>query len=319
MSPIVIVGQPRSGSTLLTRIVNEANEAFILNDFYVLQKIDAAGLWGVLDAQSAAQIATWVFERIEIRATQESGKTLEQSIDLSTDGLEATRAVAAGPWADGLMWSDVLETVMMAAAKGAGRSRWGWNTPQDHFFFDKIFAAYPQARAAVLLRNPPAVLSSYKNVSGPWHEPRRYNPYAIGMAWRAACNSYDRWHAQEPDRVIFLRYEDLVENTQDSTARLAAHFDLSFGAFDIADFGRNTSHGGGQKQPVSPSELALCYRAIGPALADHGFAAAPEARWRLADMAEILRIGARSVGYLVGSVLTDADRRKRVFKLLGAR
>ena len=56
-TPVFVVGQPRSGSTILTRVLNDIPGLFIINDFYVLQKIDSNGLWKQLTCEQAHMIA----------------------------------------------------------------------------------------------------------------------------------------------------------------------------------------------------------------------------------------------------------------------
>ena len=81
----------------LTRLINEAPRTSVVNDFYVLQMIDVAGLWGPLAADDARRIAIWIYRILEIRCTQEVGKTLEQPVHLSLDQLAQVKAQVMGP------------------------------------------------------------------------------------------------------------------------------------------------------------------------------------------------------------------------------
>jgi hypothetical protein len=92
-NPIIVVGQPRSGSTILTRVLNELPELFVINDFYVLQKIDAENLWRELSPAQAARIAQWIYRIIEIRSAEEMGKTLDQPIHLSMEHLAQVKSL----------------------------------------------------------------------------------------------------------------------------------------------------------------------------------------------------------------------------------
>ncbi|MCK4784992.1 MAG: sulfotransferase [Desulfobacteraceae bacterium] len=318
LDPVVVVGQPRSGSTLLTRILNEAPSVFVINDFYVLQKIDAYNLWGCLTASQATTVAGFVFDRIVIRATQETEKTLEQSILLDSACLATVHVVASGPWEKGLFWSDVLARIMREAATASGCCIWGWNTPQDYHHLERIFEAFPGAKIIYQLRGPSAVLSSYKNVSGPWHDSKRYNPIAIGLAWKAAAGNYSNWVKRCPKQIIFLRYEDIVTQTDAALVQISTFLDVDFPRMSLDDFGRNTSHTGGSIA-VTPSEIALVQLVVGGQLKERGFAHDPRGRLRPVDFLEICRLFCRSGGYLIKTVLTDTDRRKRLLRLIGVK
>lgn len=314
-APIFIVGQPRSGSTLLTRILNEDTGLFIVNDFYVLQKIDAHNLWGDLDERGAARIAGWVFDRIHIRATEEVGKTLSQSIDLSAEALDALREFVARPFPAGTRWHDVLAGVMGKAAELAGCIRWGYNTPQDHLHLARLFPAFPEAKVLFLLRQPEAVLRSYKNVSGPWHDPKRYNPLAIGLAWKAASRSYEAWSAAKPGQVALLRYEEMTDDTRNVLRGVEAFLDIRIPEMDLASLGRNSSFVGRESpKALTSTEAWLCGKVIGSHAARRGFRPVV-GRPRFRDAVALGRIGAATVQFLLKEVLFDADRRKRVMKL----
>lgn len=314
--PLFVVGQPRSGSTITTRVLNEQGDLFILNDFYALQAIDAEDLWERTDAAAARRVAQIVFERIEIRATQETGKTLNQSIDLSPDAVEALRRLANSDWGDGKAWHEVMDAMLSEAAKQAGCTRWGWNTPQDHLHLDRLFAAWPDAFALFVLREPEAVLRSYKNVSGPWHDARRYNPATIGLAWKVAAQNYRRHAQARPDQVMLLRYEDLVSQTAASVSRLSDFLGLPFPAIDLESYGRNSSFSAKRKsKPVTGAELWLARKVIGDELSALGFPTAQGAA-SLQGMTQLATIMLGSGLFLAKQVLTDRDRRKRALNFV---
>lgn len=315
-NPIFVVGQPRSGSTLLTRILNEAPELFVINDFYVLQQIDAAGLWGVLSSAQARQIAAWIYDRIYIRATEDRQKTISQSIEMTDEQLSALSDLVQSDWPAGLIWSDVLGRVMGAAARLGGHSQWGYNTPQDYLHLDRLFAAFPNSKAVFLLREPVSLLKSYKNVSGPWHDARRYNPTTIGLAWRAAARSYLRFRESEPERVMFLSYGELVGDASAALARLSAFVGATVPQLDLAALGHNSSHANGRAAlPVSDNEIWLATRPMREELQLLGFEV-PDASFRLGGAVSLAGIYARGLVFHLGGLATDPDRRKRVLRLI---
>ena len=314
-SPIFVVGQPRSGSTLLTRILNEAPELFVINDFYVLQKIDAAGLWSPLTSGEAATIAGWIHERIHIRATETREKTISQSIEITDAQLAELAKVVARDWPAGLSWSDVLAQVMEAAARLSGHQRWGYNTPQDHLHLDRLFAAFPNARAVFLLREPLGLLRSYKNVSGPWHDARRYNPTAVGLAWRAAARSYLRFSRERPEQVMLVRYDDLVRQTSKTFEALSAFLGVRFPPVDLDALGRNSSLDGGRARlEVTETEVWLAARPMREELRALGFADLP-ASFSLRSMPALAKVYLPSAAFHLRALLFDPDRRRRMLRL----
>ena len=314
--PLFVVGQPRSGSTIVTRVLNEPGDYFILNDFYGLQAIDAEGLWDRTDAEGAARVAEIVFDRIEIRATQEKGKTLEQSIDLSTESVEELRALSLGGWTSGAKWHEVVDRLMTRAAQLAGCANWGWNTPQDHLHLWRLLEFWPKARVLFVLRAPEAVLKSYKNVSGPWHDARRYNPATVGFAWKKAAANYRRAKDDIPDQVMLLKYEDLVADTSGSLARLASFLGTPFPQMDLAAFGRNSSlDAGRQLKTVTKSEVWLAEKIIHSELSELGFPAS-HPRFTGSGLLTLVASLAGSGLFLTKQVLTDVNRRKRALNFL---
>jgi len=315
-APIVVVGQPRSGSTITTRVLNECDGVFLLNDFYALQAIDAEGLWQRRDPAAAGRVAEIVLDRLTIRATQETGKTLEQSIDLPADKLAEVAAQARRDWPDGTAWHEVVGAILSHAAQAAQCVAWGWNTPQDHLHLERIFAAWPEARALFVLRAPRAVLRSYKNVSGPWHDARRYNPVTIGLAWKVAAQNFHRWQERKPGQVDFMSYEDLVANTDACAARLSAFIDRPCPDIDLARFGKNSSHAGNAtSHRVTDAEVWAMQKVVGPELERLGFT--PDAAAKpTSGMVQLAGILARSGLFIGGQVLTDPDRRKRALNFL---
>ena len=316
-TPVFVVGQPRSGSTILTRVLNDIPGLFIINDFYVLQKIDSNGLWKQLTCEQAHMIADWIYRIIEIRAAQEVGKTLEQPIHLTLDQLGELKNSINKPWQEGLLWHEVLSEVMSEAATLAGCDRWGYNTPQDHLHLERLFEVYPGCRVIFMLRNPEAVLASYKNVSGWWHDPRRYNPVSIALAWRAAARSYVLWSQRRPRQVELVHYEAFVTDPAATTRMLEPFLDASFSPVDLSSYGRNSSFSGSrEKRRLHGAEIFLCEWIIGDFIERLDFQPSNRSGLSGSGILELLKVFFSSFQLLVTEYLFDRDMRTRLFRLL---
>ncbi|MEH6834191.1 MULTISPECIES: sulfotransferase family protein [Falsihalocynthiibacter] len=314
--PIVIVGQPRSGSTILTRLLNEDPSVFIVNDFYVLQKIDAENLWEPLTSDEAFRVAQWVYRILEIRSTQEVGKTLEQPIHLSLDNLGEVKQLVCAEWPDFLLWSDVLHMIFERAATLAGATRWGWNTPQDHQHLDRIYAGFPQALVVCQLRQPNAVLASYKNVEGWWHDRRRYNPVVLAYAWKKAAASTEFWLKEKPEQFQFIRYEDLVGDTPKTSEAFARFLRLTALPNSLEGLGENSSMSGTKpKKNVTGLESRLAQKICAESATRLGFPAAAIIGIRMSDFGAALYIVKNSTSLLFSEYLFNNDRRRRLLNL----
>lgn len=315
--PVVVVGQPRSGSTILTRYLNELEGTFILNDFYVLQKIDGANLWGALSSNDAQKIARWIYRILEIRCTQEVGKTLEQPVHLDLESLARVKAFVRSPWDSGLYWSDVLEKVLGTAAQLSGTTVWGWNTPQDHLHVGRIYDAFSSAKIIAQLRSPEAVLSSYKNVHGWWHDARRYNPVAQALAWKKSARSILYWQNKRSDAFLFVSFEDFVRHTEAEGARVADFLDLPPRSLTLDKLGSNSSFSSFRsKRAVTDLEVMIARKMIGEAAGNLGFKFRAPLKPSWAGLVELAKVVRSSLSIVVGVYLFDPDKRKRVLNLM---
>src|SRR5690606_31189515 len=130
------------------------------------------------------------------------------------------------------------------------------------------------------------------------------NPVTIGLAWRAAALSYERWSAARPGRILFLRYEDLIGDTRATLARLETFLDSRFPPIALESYGRNSSFcAAASSKPATGTEVRICSAISGDAAARLG--SAPESRgsMTLEGLGEIARVMLASVHLFVDEYL----------------
>ena len=315
--PIVIVGQPRSGSTLLTRVLNESENIIIVNDFYYLQKVDELNAWREIGAHEVEELVTFIFDKIETRSFSSPGVTLEQSIDIPKRDLHKFRKEFSPESSDSKVtcWS-ILNDILSGIAQLVGAEWWGWNTPQDHVHLSAILKQFPYARVICLLRAPSDVLRSYKNVSGPWHAVERYHPLAIGLAWRKASENVSAISA-EGYETIFFRFEELVMEHEEVVSRLNQFVpDAMIPVRALSSFGTNSSFNAEKKiRSVGFLEMAICYAMVGQELTKRGYSS-PNLDHRPFGILEFLRVSAIALGFFARHYIVNANRRKRLIRLI---
>lgn len=240
-SPIFIVGTPRSGTTLMARILNSHCDIFIPGETHFFLDIysQKKGL-GSLKTDEARKILwqklTSLYSRYNEPADQErinhilSNPSIEDELKNSLTDYE-------------LMFTKFMELQM----EYEGKQRWGNNAPKDLFYIEEIIDFYPDAKFIACIRDPRDFLKSYK---GKWKATaesevarikRLYHPVVTTMLWKASMvklkntrNKLDQQHLLE------VKYESLVTDPSLTLSNICKFLDVEFTA-DMLDVDFNNS------------------------------------------------------------------------------
>lgn len=254
LSPIVLVGMPRSGSTLLVRVLNESPDVFLVNDFYFFQKMKAIGN----SETSLPLLANYLLEIIEARSNKTGERALVASLKLTaseiTELKEYTNELLRR--SPSIVWSELLESVLTWAMLAEGKRVWGWNTPQDYLHVEKIRKHYPNAKFIFLLRHPYAICQSYKNVNASGNDRRRYNPLVQALSWKNLVNCLD-----QDDKHILVKYEDFLQCTEGESNRLSSALGIFIPPLeDLSVLGSNSSYKVGRARKLTNTEKWIINR-----------------------------------------------------------
>lgn len=193
---IFLFGLPRSGTTLLQRILWQSPEIYTTPEPWLLLPL--------------LQPMRSVGARCDFDFTQ-SARALE---DLSIGVDEYRSAVATA----------ALSLYGSLLADGSKGSKFLDKTPRYHLIAEEILRAFPGSRAVVVWRNPLAVAASIMTTwnRGRWNLYNYYvDLYDGAAALLSACRRF-------PDRLHILRYEDLVQDPIRICASLFQYLDLDF-------------------------------------------------------------------------------------------
>jgi tetratricopeptide (TPR) repeat protein len=205
-APIFIIGMPRTGTTLVDRILSSHPE------------VESAG---ELQAMPLA---------VKKAAATSSRTVLDPE----------TVAAAAGCDMAG------IGRAYLAIAQHHRRNpsrRFVDKFPGNFHYAGVIAAALPQAKIVCLRRDPmDTVLSNFRNL---FAISSRYYDYSYDLLDTAATYvRFDRlmaaWREALPGRILELRYEDLVSDQESETRRLLAHCGLAW-SDQCLDFHANTA------------------------------------------------------------------------------
>lgn len=196
---ILLIGSPRSGSTMLQRMLGSHSEIFTRPEPHMLTPLAYLGYHDTVEKAPYDHINAAAAIR-EYVATLPRGEQ---------DYLDALRAYTS------VMYTRILE----------GRD--------ERFFMDKtpayalvlpfITQLLPEAKYVILTRHPLAILSSYANsfFEGDYQAAYAFNPIvhryvpAIGTMLR-----------EQPVSAVHVRYEDVVADPSTALRRISEHLEL---------------------------------------------------------------------------------------------
>lgn len=217
--PIFVLSLPRSGSTLVQRVLSSYPEV-----------ATSAEPWLLLPFLGPLE------ERIPVRTGW------QHSVD------EAVGAfIAELPRGE----DDYLEALkpfveqLYARAAGPDRRYFLDKTPPYHWVAKPIFRLFPQARFVFLWRNPLSVVASVIETfcDGRWR-PDDYR----GTLFEGPRNLVAAYEANA-ERALAIRFEDLVGPETGAWRRLAGHLDLEFSPASLSAF-TGVRFEGGHGDPV---------------------------------------------------------------------
>ena len=197
---IFVISPPRSGSTLLQRMLGAHSEIFTHPEPHLITPLAHLGYHDRVDAAPYDHI----------NAAEAIRSFVGDLPKGEADYLDALRAYA-----------DTMYGRMLATAPG--RSRFLDKTPAYALVLPFLAKLYPHSKYLVLTRHPLAIFSSYANsfYAGDWEAAHRYNPvverYVPAMA---------RFLRERPSPLTHIAYEALVAEPERSLERLFAYLGL---------------------------------------------------------------------------------------------
>jgi len=149
--------------------------------------------------------AAWSHPRVRLWSLSSESPAVPDGVN----GAEAFRFALSAPF--------------VAYAAREGKTRWGDKTPAYIGHVDRIAAVWPEGRFVVLVRDGRDVALSVMSVPfGP------NNVWAAARSWATAIRQGREAADRYPDRVVTVRYEDLVTDPEPEVARVCDFLELEF-------------------------------------------------------------------------------------------
>lgn len=315
-SPIIVVGIPRSGSTLLTNILNKNPSLFIVNDFYFLQYVDSVNGFDRTNNELSKAFSREICNRIKARIEREDSPELECGLYFSREDERKLEYLVENTFSDSsYTWYELLENIMFFSAELLNKKIWGYNTPQDFLHIERLEQHFPKSKFIYMMRDPRSLLLSYKNVtSNGYHETNRYHPALQALSWRTAMRSY--LQKNHKDNCLLVRYEDLIANTNVELSRIGQFVGHEFPHIDINQFGNNSSFKNNSKKlHLLDTEIWLCEYIARQEMEATNYSLSAT-KPRLQDIGHITYLTGRVLNFYLSKIVLSPNVRKRVLQVV---
>ncbi|MGP9788664.1 sulfotransferase family protein [Roseinatronobacter sp. NSM] len=284
---VFVVGNSRSGTTMMSRVLGRNSAIHGFPELHYIEQMVTAEQFAsdnaVEDARAIDLVARLIsIFRLGYFKRREPERFVAEAQDIINKVMPRTHAA-------------LLRATMLTEARRHGAVIACEQTPRNVFHIDAILAAYPDAVVINMVRDPRDVLLSQKNkwrrrsmgAPIPRFEALRswmnYHPLTMSLLWKSAVTAGCR----PRDRVLTIRFEDLLEQPQDTLQKICVHVGViydqdmlnvdqinsstrqdSFGTVGIDNTRSDAWRSGG----LSASEITICERTNSELMKSLGYA-----------------------------------------------
>lgn len=263
-SPIFIVGTPRSGTTLLAKVLGQHSRIFMPGETHFFDDI-----FSRCDQIGSIQDPL-AFEKVLARLLSLYSRYNEHHDQARIDEIFRHAEVRKKMQESCKNYEDILSFFMEIQTQYEGKNRWGNNTPRDIFNIDHIISFYPDAKVIVCIRDIRDYLLSYKykwRVTAFENIQRvkyMYHPVMTSLLWKYTMRQLPRIKLLVPERNLFLvRYEYLVSQPDNAFRQISDFIEEKFEPSVLAIDYDNSSFGG-QDRGIFASSIGRWKKGLTP-------------------------------------------------------
>ena len=236
---IFVVGASRSGTNLVRALLNAHSTLWVSGETHYFDDLRPR-----LPGSGTAPLTGEDRERCERYFLALSHRAFGQAGEPEASRLDRDelRALAQELGGTG---DSYFEALCRLRAEHHGRERWGEKTPRHVYRIDDLLTAFPEAKVVCLVRDPRAVVASYKD----WHgaaarrgvtesteleadrerSRRSYNPVLMSLLWRGVVRaSFTALERHGPERVRIQRFERLAAAPETEVRELCSWLGLAY-------------------------------------------------------------------------------------------
>ena len=299
---VVVVGLPRSGSSFLSHVMSQVPGWYVFDDLYLARAAKQARTTGPLDDKALDHLLEFLGWQIFARKRFGTYAIPEVSEDEIEPMKEALRKTFSGSSID---WLALQEEWLVRLAERSGAVNWGYKMPGAFRHLEMLLEAYPGLKVVFLMRAPEKVLASYKHLpeGSEDGEADQYHPLTHAVYWRMAARAWQKAQKRWPDRVMLLRFEDLVADPTAAGKSLAAHLDAPIPDVITAPERPNSSFSGTASRPgLTWLEQKIIHKITRSQRDALGFAPPVESTAKL-GVADFIRTTGRFLRHRAGNLM----------------
>ena len=227
---IFVVGNSRSGTTMMGRILNNHDEVHTFPELHFFEQ-----MWSGKDKD-------------KILTGDEAIKLAERLLNISAAGYfakrepekysaEASKIISQIP-ASGLTALQIFAATIVHESNKAGKKFPCDQTPQNVFYIREVLEAFPDSYFINMVRDPRDVLLSQKRkwkrrflggTHATWYETIRawtnYHPLTISKLWNSAIRAREQ---VKDKRVMSVQFESLLQNPDQTIESICQFLQIAF-------------------------------------------------------------------------------------------
>lgn len=227
--PILVVGPPRSGTTLLRVMLCRHPDVWILTETHLLD-IWTRRFPGLRRGERAAFDAYW-----EAFTATEPFTWLAVDADRVAD-----RVHAAGAYRH----TDVLRALFDEVRSARGVTRAGEKTPDHALHLGSLLEGIPDARVLWTMRDPRTTVASELALDRPWASD---DAGVAALRWARSARALLAW--QDDPRVLRVPFEDLVARPEEVLHEVCRHVGVAHEPAMLHDEGGHDAYRHGRRDP----------------------------------------------------------------------
>lgn len=214
IDPTFIVGMGRSGTTMLRLMLHRHSELAMLSETWFFPRV-----WERRWSHPMREPA----EPFRRRLLDTFIGLLQKNDDFPIDFEIYRKAVQGGD----ASLARFLSELGSLWAERENANRWGEKTPIHIEYLDVLAKMFPSAHVLHIVRDPRDVAASL--VEAPFNQCN--NPVTFALDWLRTVETeehFSRTTECASDRLLRVRYEDLVTSAEETLSHICAHIDVTY-------------------------------------------------------------------------------------------